>query len=195
MQAAHKSSSNPSGNSTSIQIPPRSSDSANSRSTLYSSANSHQVHPRSSNYQTRNSSSVNGSSASRLAPNLSITSKAASDPKINVNNNANLQNVRSSSSTVDPAGCSRTTPCNRDAHASPSQDAPLKAALTIPVRSSVLDARRGGGTVQPPPQGAIIESMQHHGKGVFSGTFSGETKRNQSINYLLWIILLSNLKI
>ena len=33
-----------------------------------------------------------------------------------------------------------------------------------------------------PHQGAIIESMQHHGKGVFSGTFSG---KHQKCLYLL----------
>ncbi|KAF2355735.1 hypothetical protein FHG87_013510 [Trinorchestia longiramus] len=35
------------------------------------------------------------------------------------------------------------------------------------------DAKRGNSCSPHQPQGAIIESMQHHGKGVFSGTFSG----------------------
>ncbi|KAA0190173.1 hypothetical protein HAZT_HAZT009054 [Hyalella azteca] len=41
------------------------------------------------------------------------------------------------------------------------------------VESSAGDGRRGSTCPPHQPQGAIIESMQHHGKGVFSGTFSG----------------------
>ena len=47
--------------------------------------------------------------------------------------------------------------------------------LSSPSASS--GAASGTAPLRPHP-GAIIESMHHHGKGVYSGTFSGESPRS-----------------
>ena len=52
-----------------------------------------------------------------------------------------------------------------------SQEGP-SVLLSSPSASS--GAASGTGPLRPHP-GAIIESMHHHGKGVYSGTFSGES--------------------
>lgn len=68
---------------------------------------------------------------------------------------------RSSSSRHMYNNCTRSRPAN-----------PVPSAWSAPAGDAGEAKKTPAASHQP--QGAIIESMQHHGKGVFSGTFSGQ---------------------